>query len=304
MINQQPKLKYLDFAITWIDDSIFSALCNLKYLEVVRTLIDQVSIREFKNLKNLSHLKELRLDSHSPYDCGHLLELSMMKCLPIEKLTLLYTERRISEEILDQMSFNYRRLKHFEIINRSIKIITTILDLFPSLESMLFDFFAIFGAPDDVLVVNDELRHENLKQLVVTNINANEVENSSALLKLLNSCPNLNRIMLSQLSGISSDDFKHIIQSHPHLTHLSLEFDDFEFNEDIIVFLISWAPKLVHLRLSGLSSFPTYSTLRDLFDEIFPNITFYKYSSGDGEIIMKKRNIPDWYLNFKLMDHF
>lgn len=304
MLNQQPKLKYLDFAITWIDDSIFKALCSLKHVEVLKLLIDQISTSEFKNLKNLTKLKELRMDSHSSFDSGHLLEFSLMKDFQLEKLTLLYTERRLPEEILIQISLNTRQLKIIELINRSIKIIVVILENFPLLDSMLLDFFAIFGAPDDVLVINEDLKHESLKQLVVTNINVNEVENTSALLKLLNVCPNLERIMLSHLSGISSEEFQHIIASHVNLTHLSLEFDEFDFNEDIINIITSCSRKLVHLRLSGLKNFPNYATLREKFDEIFPNITIYKFSSGDGELIMKKRNVQDWYLNFKLMDHF
>jgi hypothetical protein len=147
------------------------------------------------------------------------------------------------------------------------------------------------------------LKHENLKQIVVTNINANEIENSKSLLKLINVCPNLERIMLSQLKGISIDELTQIFEGHQNLTHLSLEFDELDFTYDVIQ-LIQDAKKLIHVRFNGLSSFPSYSTLKILFEEKFPNVTFYKFSTGDGELIMKKRNVSDWYLNFKLMDHF
>lgn len=305
MISQQPRLRYLDFAITWIDDSVFSELCKLKNLEVVKMLIDQVTCREFKSLTELTRLKELRLDSHSSFDCGHLLELSMMRLLQLEKMTLIYTERKIPEEICIQFSLNFRKMKHIEIINRSIKIISTILEHFPCLESILFDFFAIFGAPDDVLEVSEDLKHENLKQLVVTNIEFREtVHNSRSILKLIQVCPNLERIMISQLTGANNDDFKQILENHSNLTHLSLEFDDFNFIYETIDHIMNHGKKLVHLHLTGISNFPTYSTLRTLFNEKFPNITLYKFSNGDGELIMKKRNVTDWYLNFKLMDHF
>lgn len=303
VIRQQPKLRYIDFAITWVEDDTFIELCQLKHLEVLKMLIDQISCREFKSLVQVPRLKELRLDSHSSFDKGHLLELSMMRADYLEKLTLLCTERKIPDEIIIQMANNFRRLKSIELINRSVKVISTIIENFQHLDSLLLDFFAIFGAPEDVLVISEDLKHENLKQLVVTNINANEIENSKSLLKLISVCPNLERIMLSQLKGISIDELRQIIEGHQNLTHLSLEFDEFNFNYEAIE-LIQDAKKLIHVRLNGLSIFPSYSTLKTLFQEKFPNITFYKFSTGDGELIMKKRNVPDWYLSFKLMDHF
>lgn len=302
MIAKQPNLQYLDFAITWIDDKVFAAVCQLKHLKTLKTLIDQVSIREFQALKNLE-LKELRLDSHCSYDTGHLLELSLMRCPDLEKLTLMYTERMIPAEILIQISQNFRSLRNMEFVNRSIKIIAVCLEHFPLVESLLFDFFAIFGAPEDILIISDELVHENLKQLVITNVNINEVENSIAIKKLMNACKNLERIMLSQVAGFSFDDFKEILEHHSNLTHLSIEFYSFELTAEVVE-VIRNAKKLVHLRLAGLDVYPRYSTLRNVFVEHFPNITLYEYANKEGELIMKKRNTPDWYLNFKLMDHF
>lgn len=304
MISEQPKLRYLDFAITWIDDDVFDAVCKLKHLEVLKTLIDQVTCNVFKDLAELTNLKELRMDSHSSFDCGHLLVLSMMKCTRLEKLTLLCTDRKIPEDIVIQMSSNFRNLKHVEFINRSIKIISVILECFPNLESLLLDFFAIFGAPEDVLAISDDLKHDKLKQLVITNVNTNEAENTQSLLKLVQACPNLQRIMLSQLTDFTNEDFKGVLESHRHLTHLSLEFDGLNFDYDVISVIENSGKNLVHLRLNGLSRFPSYATMRTLFDETFPNITLYKYSTGTGELVMKKRNVADWYLNFKLMDHF
>ncbi|CRK91670.1 CLUMA_CG005319, isoform A, partial [Clunio marinus] len=304
VLRQQPKLRYLDFAITWIDNEIFTAMCELKDLEVAKMLIDQVSCHVFKSLKGMFKLKELRLDSHCSYDGGYLLELSMMQFLQIEKFTLLFSERKISQEILIQLSQNFRKLKHIEFLNRSISIINTLLEYFPNLESILFDFFSIFGAPEDILIVSEDLRHENLKQFVVININMNEVENTRSLLKLISVCPNLERIMLSKLTGIFHEDLQQIFDDHPKLTHLSLEFDSFSLQYQTIQLIQSAVSRLKHIRFDGLSNFPSYSILKILFEDEFPNITFYKYSTGDGQLIMKKRNVSDWYLDFKLMDHF
>lgn len=303
MLEQQPKLRYLDFAITWIDDDVFNAVTKLEHLEVLKTLIDQVSVQSFRSLADLSKLRELRLDSHSPNDRGHLLDLSLMRCTKLEKLSLIYTERMIPAEILIQLSQKFVRLKGFEVINRSINIIAVILEHFPQLESIVFDFFAIFGAPDDVLVVNADFRHEYLTQIVVTNVHTREVDNTRALLKLISACPKLERVMLSELSELSFQDFASILEQHRNLSHLSLELDSFEFTDGVAE-LIKASTKLVHVRLNGLTVFPKYRKLLETFEDIFPNITIYEYSNSNAQIIMKKRNIPDWYLNFKLMDHF
>lgn len=303
IIHQQPKLRYIDFAITWVEDDTFQEVCQLRHLEVLKTLIDQVSCSEFKNLKNVATLKELRLDSHTSFDKGHLYELSMMRFEFLEKLTLLCTERKLTEEIVVQMANNFHRLKSIELINRSAKIISTIIENFPNLESLMLDFFAIFGAPEDFLVINDELNHNSLKQLVVTNIHVHEIENTRSLLKLIGRCPNLERIMLSELKEIQVEEFKSMIESHRNLTHLSLEFDQFQLTSDAVDAIKS-AEKLMHVRISGLSDFPSYSALKAHFQDKFPNITFYKFSTGDGELIMKKSNVIDWFLNFKLMNHF
>src|SRR5262249_11659887 len=159
-------------------------------LEVLRTLIDQVSSVELKRLKELKHLKELRLDSHSSFDSEHLLTLSMLNGMQLEKLTLCYTERKIPKEILIQISNNYPKLKHIELVNRSIEIVNTILQYFTQLEFIFLDFFGIFFTPD-TLVVSDDLKHENLKQLIITNLNTTQVNNTKSLLKLVNACPNL-----------------------------------------------------------------------------------------------------------------
>lgn len=302
MVSQQPKLRYLDFAITWIDDNVFTSVTKLEHLEVLRTLIDQVSIQTFRSLTNLK-LKELRLDSHSPHDYGHLHELSMMRFTELEKLTLIYTEKMIPSEILIRMSQNFRRLKGFEVINRSINIVMIILEHFPHLESIVFDFIAIFGRPEDVLVVNADFRHEYLTQIVLINVKTREADITRAVLKLISACPKLEKIMLSELTDVTLQDFKNILEQHQNLSHLSLEFDSFAFTNEAVE-LIKSSTKLVHLRLKGLTVFPKYMQLRAIYEEIFPNITLYEYSNGECQIIMKKQNTPDWYLNFKLLDHF
>ncbi|KAL7021180.1 hypothetical protein ACKWTF_011786 [Chironomus riparius] len=253
MIQQQPNLKYLDFAITWVSDDTIEEVCKLKHLEVLKTLVDLVSTRVFKGFGEMSNLKELRLDSHSSYDMGYMTELSMMRGLRLEKLTFLLSERKIHPELIIQMANNFHNLKHIELINRSIAVLDTLVQNFTNLESILLDYFAIFGAPEDTLLISDDNPKKNLKQLVVIHVNVNELENGRNLLKLVNICPNLERLMLSKLVNFGNDDLENILQSHVKLTHLSIEVDEFIFNEDTIQIILKYGESLKHFRLNGMS---------------------------------------------------
>jgi hypothetical protein len=304
MIQQQPNLKYLDFAITWVNDETIEEVCKLKHLEVLKTLVDLISTRVFKGFSDLSTLKELRLDSHSFHDMGYLSELSMMRGLRLEKLTFLFSERKIHPEVIIQMANNFHYLKHVEIINRSIAILDTLIQYLPNLESVLLDYFAVFGAPEDTLIISDENPKKNLKQLVVIHVNVNELDNGRNLLKLVDVCPNLERLMLSKLVNFGNDNLEHILQSHTNMTHLSIETDEFEFNQDTVQVILKYGQSLKHFRLNGMSKCLAYKVLKEIFKYKFPILNVYKYSSGDIELVMRKRKVDDWYQNFKLMDHF
>jgi len=304
LIRSQPLLQYVDFAITWVNDDVFAELSKLKHLKTLRTLVDPVSCRMLRSLEEIRTMKHLRLDSHSSHDVGHLSELSMMKELNLEKLTLVVTERKIPDEILIQISNSFKRLKEIEIINRSILIIRTLVEHFPQLESIVVDFYAIFGAPNDVLVVDESVTNTKLKQLVITNIDSHEEVNTKAILKLLGTCRSLEKVMLSKLSEFTNEDFRSILERLLKLTHLSLEIDDFEFNDETIESLKLHGRKLQHLRLSGLSSNPKWSVLKETFEDIFPIVTLYKYSNKTSQLIMKKRRVADWHEHFQLMNHF
>lgn len=301
MLDRQKKLKYVDFAITWIDDKVFDAVLQLKELEVLCTLIDQVPCDIFKRLIELKHLKELKIDSHSSFHCEHLSTLSMMKNMKLEKLTLYFATYAIPKEILIQISQNFLQLKHIQLVNRSIQILVTIVKCFPNMESILMDFSAIFYTPH-ILEMNDKgMRHENLKQIVITDINTSDVQNTQPLLTLCNSCPNLERIMLSKLTGMSLIDFEELLTKHQKLTHLSLEVDDFKFDFVDIVIVARLISNLHHFRMSELTSYPMYSKLQCLLKDIFAIITLNKFKTGKAELIMKRRTADDWYSKFNIV---
>lgn len=300
ILQQQPELKYIDFAVSWIDDSIFKEICKLEHLETLRTLIDQVSIREFRRLGN-GKLKELRIDSYDPVDRGYINELTTMNVKELEKITFIFTERSIPAVSIIELAQNLKRIKYIEVINRSINILTTILQEFQQIDELLIDFYAIFDAPKDVLIVPDNLRHENLKQLIVSNIFISQSENTAALIKLLRTCPNLERIRLSTLTSITFEEMKEIIETHPRLTHLSLDCE-YNFIADTID-IIKNAKRLRFFRLQGKIECPPFSVFTYHFEEQFANLKLVKYSTGESELVMKKLNENN-FLRPKLMEHF
>lgn len=304
MIQHQPKLKYLDFAITWINDDTIEEVFKLQHLEVLKTLIDLISLRVFRGLSDLCTLKELRLDSHSSYDIGYLNELSMMRGLRLEKLTLLFSERKIHPDTVIEMANNFHFLRHIEIVNRSIAILDTFVQQFTHLESILLDFFAVFGAPEDILNIENDKPIVKLKQLVVTNVNVNEVENGRNLLKLVDLCPNLERLMLSKIVNFTNETFQNVLESHPKMTHFSIEVNEMDFDEESVKIIFNHGHSLKHVRLNGLSKCLNYKVLKEIFKEKFPILNQYKYSSGEIELIMRQRKVEDWHLNFRIMDHF
>lgn len=310
MIRQQPKLKYINFTISEIDDSVFNEVCKLKHLEVLRTCFDEISCQQFKEIRNLQKLRELRLDSFIRIDRGLMHELSMMKLTNLEKLTLVCPMRKICDEAIIQMSMNFAKVKNMQIMNLSIQIITTVLANFLKLEKLLMDFCSFIGAPEDILDIADDFRHEGLQELVLTNSNQNEDVNSRPVLKLVNACPNLKVLMLSDLTGFTVENFRTILETHPNLTHLSLEFEgpEFDFDDDIMEFVKISGENLVHLRLRGLHFVPTDAELLASLGNKFP-ITCKDPEDSElhrYELTLKKRGEPEWYLNYnyRLMDHF
>ncbi|CRL08625.1 CLUMA_CG021316, isoform A [Clunio marinus] len=315
ILRQQPRLRYIDCADNLIDVEIFKAICELRNLEVAKMCVDLgLPCRVFESLKNLAHLKELQLKSEKIHECNHLHELSRMH-LKIEKLTLLYSKEKIPPEFFIQLSQNFRKLNQITIVNRSFNTINTILEYLPNLESIVFNCESL-SPEEDILVVNENLRHEKLKDFVVTSLVSNiyKESNTRSLVTLLNACPNLERISLSKLHDAHDQILQQIIGNHSKLTHLSLDCNFCEIydeNDAKLHIISSAANRLKYIRLRRLNGCYDYeyegwsdseyeSSLEDLFEDEF---NYIRYNDDDdydhSEIIMKKRNASDWYQDLK-----
>ncbi|CRL08627.1 CLUMA_CG021549, isoform A [Clunio marinus] len=312
ILRHQPRLRTIDFSNYLIDDDTFTAICELRNLEAAKMRVDLIiPCHVFESLKNLTHLKELQLKSREIHQCNHLPELSRMH-LKIEKLTVLYNEEKIPPEFFIQLSQNFRKLKQIRIDDQPIVIINKILENLPNMESIVFDCYH-WSTEENTLVIRENLRHEKLKEIVVTNNYDDSAVTTRSLLTLLNACPNLERIMLSKLVEVYHEDLQQIINDHPKLTHLSLRLNTFYFQYETIDLIRTAVSRLQFIELKGLDRltyFQTESSLKDLFEDEFNNIRFKLFkdytlnNDGNdwgrwdfiykGELIMKKRNVPDW----------
>lgn len=304
MLNHQKTLKYIDFAISWIDGDVFNAVLQLHNLEVLRTLIDQVPCTKFKQLTQLKNLKELRIDSHCSFDCGHLLTLSTMTGMQLEKLTLYCIQQHIPEEILIQISKNFVTLKHIQIANRSIRNLITIAKHFGNVETVLMDFTSMYYEPNVLQIDDDGSKYENLKQVVITNLNTSEVLNTEALLIFCNSCPNLERISLSTLTGVTVNDLVKLFSKHQKLKYLSVDIDCINFDFVDIALVAKFILKLHYFRITKIVSYPKLSVLKGVFQQIFRKIELHEYLTNGAGLTMKRRTVEDWYSSLNIVDHF
>lgn len=303
MLTHQKKLKFLDFTISYIDGKVFYAVLQLKDLEVFRTLIDQVPCAIFQQVDQLNQLKELRIDSHSSYDYGHLRALSKMRGMQLEKLTLYFPMQKVPEDILIQISVNFLELKHIQLVNRSIQNLITIAQHVPKLESILMDFYGMFYTPDILQIDDYRCRHENLRKIVINSLYTTDVQYTQALLKFCNLCPNLERISLSKLTQMKLNDLEQLLSEHHRLIHLSLEVDAFKFCYSDIETVAGLIRNLLHFRISELTDYPEYDEVKSLFIECFPTISLLRRDTG-AELIMKKRNVENWYSSLNIVDHY
>ncbi|CRK91990.1 CLUMA_CG005570, isoform A [Clunio marinus] len=299
ILRQQPGLRYFeaDFSES-TDHEILTALCDMNNLEILSVNLD-LPYPVFQSLKYLTHLKELELGIDSGEESNNLLELSRMH-LNIEKLILSCEE--IPPGFFIQMIQNFRKLKHIKLWNRYTNIINTILENFPNLESIAIEFDYRDGDVD-VLVIDENLRHEKLEEMIMKGCSVN-VDNTRALLSLLNVCPNVERIMLTTYD-FYDEDMQQIINDHPKLTHLKIVNENFKtkiiLEDETIDCIRTAASRLKFIELYGFLVSPE-SSLKTLFKDEF-NYFRCQFYKGEGNEytechpIMKKRNVSKW--NFR-----
>ncbi|CRK91992.1 CLUMA_CG005572, isoform A [Clunio marinus] len=299
ILQQQPGLLYFESIAyrTLTGNNFFTALCELNNLEVTILSVNlDMPYPVFQSLKYLTHLKKLELKSKQGEESNNLLELSRMQ-LNIEKLIISYGEK-IPPEFFIQMSQNFRKLKHIKLRNRYTNIINTILENFPNLESIAIEFeYCVDDV--DVLVIDENLRHEKLVEMIMNGRSVNG-DNTRALLSLLNVCPNVERIMLAMDDEFYNEDLQQIINDHPKLTHLKIVNEDLKtkiiLEDETIDCIRTAASRLKFIELYGFLVSPK-SSLKTLFKDEFNYFRCYDEERNEYiecHLIMKKRNVPDW----------
>ncbi|CRL07527.1 CLUMA_CG020492, isoform A [Clunio marinus] len=312
MIRQHPKLRSLDLCdglSTNMNNEIFEAICELDYLESLKTVInEELSVDVFKSLANVIHLRELHLIIDMQQDIQRIfnfqnfqeddvdddgiqflnivLELSMMKFLQIETLSITGSENFtviIPQEIVFQFIQNFQNLKHLRFEHGSINIIGTVLKYFIKLET--FDFCVIRSEEEQDLM-DEDLSHENLKEFKVSSY---DIYNTRSILYAISACPSLELIEISKECDISNEDLQQIVDDHPKLKYLTLDVYKFSFENETAEVIQSAARRLQRISLSGLSRFLSFETIKECFKEEFPCIKHFERGNGTFELMMKKR---------------
>lgn len=189
----------------------------------------------------------------------------------LEKLTL-RDDVVLTEDFIINLNENFKGLRHLETDDLSITILKKILQHLPLLESITFvpaDYDISEDSDsdldddtdsEDILLISNDYYNEKLKQLVVKK-NRKYFENSmheialaKALPKVVNACPNLERI---RVDCFSIKDFKQILYNNRRLTHLNVFCNTCSFGSeaiDVIVDVIETSDvRLEYLHLRELS---------------------------------------------------
>ncbi|CRK96403.1 CLUMA_CG009820, isoform A [Clunio marinus] len=212
MIRQNPKLRYLFLNIIFNDNDddstgneIFTSICELKYLESLHISIDNISVDVFKSLTKINNLRELHL--HYQLQEDHfdsiIFELSMMKLLQIETLTIQTSE---SVEMMDDEMNNttiprekHENLKEFKvdyIASKNKKSLLNAISACPNLE--LIEIYEICEITHEEFqqIVND---HPKLKYLKLEMRNFNFQDVTAELIQSV-----AKRLQSISLSGLST----------------------------------------------------------------------------------------------------
>ncbi|HEY5236675.1 MAG TPA: hypothetical protein VIJ14_10885, partial [Rhabdochlamydiaceae bacterium] len=221
VIRSQPELRYLDCRSEYFNDpDVFRAACELKRIETLKISIALPC--EFNSLRKLTTLKELQLGFYGLEDNNFIEQLSMMKSLSqMAKLTLMSYKEKLTEEIVIRMSESFRSLSCIQLVCSTIKDVGTILEHMPHLTSITW------GGDNcnDNLEISEDYLNEKLTELSIKTFHTNR-GNTEALLKVVNACPNLERIILSKLNDVTLEEIMKIVDNHINIRYLDLEFED------------------------------------------------------------------------------
>lgn len=287
VVKNQPTLRYLDLMKIEITDDVFAIICNMKDLQVFYGRICSVSIRNFKSLRKLAELKELKLidDGDNP---TRFYELSNMESFhQLKKTTLVYTNFELPEEVFIKFHQNFKSLRIFLIRSASLKVVPMVLKHLKHLDKAVFNFSVLNY--DNSLPNMDGLAHENLKELIIVR----GCQIFKPLLKLVNACPNLRKIAMTNVKDFTNEDLKEMLDCHRHLNHFSLLFDTFCPDSTTIEIITPHLENLECLRFANFKSvsYCDYESVmvksKPLFERYFSKINFYRR----GYLVMTKPKV-------------
>lgn len=282
--------------------NLFNTLRKLDKLEFLKFRSNGTfeSQEVIKAIGNLTSLKTLLIEDHPGVSSWNKVAWSAARMPLLERLDIDYCRPEKSSEEVARLGISFPRLKHLMAWSSWFPQLVNILDTFPDLETLQMckeDHY--LRVCFDQVVIRDGFSHINLKQLVVGNSSDEFTINMPQLLRIVNACPNLERLMLYYSSSVDTEAIRDILETHPNLTHLCLDADNFQFTtsnfrDDAIDVIKTLGRKLVHFQLKDfICELSETVNLQQAFRDQFDIVKEHRANDAIS-LVMKKRNAPKW----------
>lgn len=221
ILNHQKELVSLDLSRAHIGDEEFLKVLQLHRLTKLKLWVDRISMWEsLSSLNQLGELEELSVN----YDRLEVEYARVLATIQLPKLTRLkikFPRLKIATDYFVAMARNMPNIKHLQISNQSIGIITILLESFKQMETL------VIGCDSDSTEVvdfpTDQIAHANIKDLCVYSRfqnNQKPLKCQNSIFQLVNRLTNLQKLKLDNVVMGLMSELATILSCHPQFSHL------------------------------------------------------------------------------------
>ena len=208
IIKSQLNLKVLDLSSSRISDETFLILCNMKKLETLKLVVNEVRVDIFDKIISLVNLKELTVIKNDEREnMTHLISLTCWNYLKnkLRKLEILYPSMTITETTFHQLAKAMPDLEHLTINSvLSGSIIFSVINSFKFLKSLKLQDAHPFCMSELEFYLAKSCFHVN-RNMQELNLKVNLVKNWRFIDLMIKFFPNLRKLEFE--TSIKGTDF-------------------------------------------------------------------------------------------------
>lgn len=255
ILRNQPDLASLDLSRAHIGGNEFLEVCNLHKIENLKLWIDRVSSEILGNLSSLTTMTDCTIN-YDRLEVEYMRNLTRIKIPSIRKLKIKFPRLKILPNNFIELSINMPHLKHLNISNQSVGVLGVLIESFINLETL------IIGCDSDSPEVVDfpvgKAQHAKLKELCIYSSFANQkyLKCSQTILEIISkSLVKLEKLKLSNIISLNSQQVQKILADHESFTHLSVnnpKIDDISFDKDFVQIIQDTGKSLKYFQLRGI----------------------------------------------------